>query len=81
MKRKTYTAPEVKNRWNREHYDRIGIMVPIGAKDEIAKVAEAQGMSVSAYIRALIMRDTAENPESTRILRGGGVLESWKLSW
>ena len=55
MKRKTYTAPEVKNRWNREHYDRIGIMVPIGAKDEIAKVAEAQGMSVSAYIRALIM--------------------------
>ena len=72
MSRKTYTSPEVKDRWNREHYDRIGINVPIGAREEVQAVAESKGMSVAAYIRALIIRDTEENPESTRILRGGG---------
>ena len=35
MSRKTYTSPEVKDRWNREHYDRIGINVPIGAREEV----------------------------------------------
>lgn len=80
MKRKTYTSPEVKDRWNRAHYDRIGISVPIGAREEVQAVAESKGMSVAAYIRSLIIRDTDENPESTRILRGGGVLERWKMS-
>lgn len=79
MKRKTYTSPEVKDRWNRAHYDRIGFNVPIGARAEVQAIAEARGMSVAAYIRALIIRDTAENPDSTRILRGGGVLDSWGI--
>lgn len=72
MKRKTYTSPEVKDRWNREHYDRVLITVPKGARDELRAAAERRGQSVSAYIRALIIRDNAENPENTSLLRGGG---------
>lgn len=78
MKRKTYTSPEVKDRWNREHYDRIGFTVPSGAREEVQTIAAAHGQSVSAYIRTLIIRDNAENPESTQILRGGGVADAWE---
>ena len=78
MKRKTYTSNEVKDRWNREHYDRVAITVPKGAREEIQAAAKARGQSVSAYIRSLIIRDNAEKPETTRNLRGGGVVDNWK---
>ena len=69
---RTTTSAEVKNRWNAAHYDRVVITVPIGARDEIKAAAAAHGLSVAAYIRMLVIRDTAENPENTRFLRGGG---------
>ena len=76
MKRRTYTSPEVKNRWNAAHYDRMEVNVPQGARDEIKAAATAHGQSVSAYIRSLIIRDNPE--ELTKCLRGGGVAESWE---
>lgn len=75
---RTHTSAEVKNRWNAEHYDRIVITVPIGARDEIKAAAAQHGMSVAAYVRYLVIHDMRENPESTRFLRGGGVAESWE---
>lgn len=72
-KRKTHTSCEVKNRWNRAHYDVIRINAPKGSAEELRAVAAERGMSVSAYIRSLVIRDTAENPDSTRILRGGAL--------
>ena len=78
MGRKTYTSPEVKNRWNAKHYDRIQLNAPKGSADELKHLAEMRGMSVSAYIRHLIIADNAENPENTRFLRGGGVSDAWK---
>lgn len=75
---RTTTSAEVKNRWNAAHYDRIVITVPIGARDEIKAAAAAHGLSVAAYIRMLVIHDTAENPENTRFLRGGGVAEAWE---
>ena len=75
---RTHTSAEVKNRWNSEHYDRIVITVPIGARDEIKAAAAAHGMSVAAYVRYLIIHDMRENPDSTRFLRGGGVADSWE---
>ena len=77
-KRKTYTSPEVKNRWNARHYDRMQLVVPIGAKAEIQAIAEKRGMSTAAYIRSLIIADNAENPENTYILRGGGVADAYE---
>ena len=74
---RTYTSPEVKNRWNAEHYDRIVISVPKGARAEIQSAAAARGQSVAAYIRALILRDCAENGANTPLL-GGGVAERWE---
>ena len=76
-KRKTYTSPEVKNRWNRKHYENVVVVVPIGSRDEIKAAAERHGQSVSAYIRALIIRDNADCPETTSFLRGG-VADAWE---
>jgi len=70
-KRKTYTSPEVKNRWNRKHYENIVVVVPIGSRDEIKSAAERRGMSVSAYIRSLLIRDMRENGDESQFLRGG----------
>ena len=75
---RTYTSPEVKNRWNSEHYDRIEITVPKGARAELQAAAKRHGQSVAAYIRALVIRDNAESPEDTRFLRGGGLLNNGK---
>ena len=36
--------------YNKEHYDRIEIVVPKGQKAIIRESAKAKGMSVSAYI-------------------------------
>lgn len=72
MKRKTYTSAEVKNRYNDKAYDKVMIVVPKGARAEIKRVAATRGLSVAAYVRTLIIKDTAENPESTPFLRGGG---------
>ena len=33
-KRKTYTSPEVKNRWNAAHYDRVQLNLPKGGAAE-----------------------------------------------
>lgn len=71
---RTYTSPEVKNRWNSEHYDRIEITVPKGARAELQAAAKRHGQSVAAYIRTLVISDNAENPEDTQFLRGGGSL-------
>jgi hypothetical protein len=75
---RTTTSAEVKNRWNDQHYDRVVLTVPIGAREEIKAAAAAQGLSVSAYVRQLIIHDNAKNPDSTRILRGGGVADAWE---
>lgn len=72
MKRKTVTSSEVKNRWNRQHYDRVAINVPIGAREELQTLAEQRGMSVSAYVRALVIRDAREQGVELPIMGGGG---------
>lgn len=75
-KRKTYTSPEVKDRWNRAHYDRIGLTVYKGGRKEIQTLADDAGLSVSEYIR-LAIREKAEKDgkgEILQILRGGGDL-------
>lgn len=79
-KRKTYTSPEVKNRWNAKHYDRMAIVIPKGARDEINAAAKARGMSTSAYIRALLLRDMQANGDISPNLAGGGVADAWQRS-
>ena len=76
MARKTYTSPAVKDRWNKKHYDRLLIYVPIGSRSEVQELAESGGVSVSEYIRQAI-REKAERDgksEILQILSGGGGL-------
>lgn len=48
------TSAAVKNKWNKENYDRIEIIVPKGKKDLIKAAADTTGESVNAYINRAI---------------------------
>lgn len=76
MSRRTYTSSEVKDRWNREHYEQIMFRVGIGGKSAIKAVAELRGCSVAEYIRGLIIADAKSigNGDISAILGGGGEL-------
>ena len=79
-KRKTYTSAAVKNRWNTQHYDRIIVHVPAGAKAEVQKLADDMGLSVAEYIRQAIRIKAARDGKSDEIptLRGGGLISHEK---
>ena len=46
-----------KNNYNKNHYDRINLMVPAGKKDEIRTLATAKNMSVNEYIWSAITKE------------------------
>lgn len=73
-KRKTYTSPEVKNRWNRKHYDRMHIICRKGGADAIKELAKSKGMSMSGYIVWLIQQDAvkSDRQDVAELLGGGG---------
>lgn len=48
------TSAAVKNKWNKENYDRIEIIVPKGKKGLIKAHAESRGESVNAFINRAI---------------------------
>lgn len=58
------TSAAVKNKWNRENYDRAEVVFPKGKKDQIKTHAEACGESVNAFINRAI-NETMEH-DNTR---------------
>ena len=68
------TSYEVKDRWNRKHYDQILIRVGAGSKSAVKEIARARGLSVSAYIKMLIIRDckACGNADISALLGGEG---------
>lgn len=73
-KRKTYTSPEVKNRWNAKHYDKMTVICKKGGADAIKSIAKEKGMSMSGYIVWLIQQDAMRSAREdvAEILGGGG---------
>lgn len=48
-----YTSPEVKNRWNKNNYDRVAVMLPKGMKDRLKEVCKKDGISMnSIFVQA-----------------------------
>lgn len=74
-KRKTQTSSAVKNRWNRNHYDRITFTVAIGSAQIIQQLADEMGLSRAEYLRHLIIADAKSrgNGDISPIIGGGGV--------
>ena len=75
--RRTTTSSEVKDRWNRSHYDQVLIRTAKGGREAIQLIAAAHGKSVSEYIRGLIIADAARderfrNVDISAFLGGGG---------
>lgn len=56
MTRSKSAQTRAKNKYNRNHYDRINVIVPIGDRDVIRAVAEMNNMSMNEYICRLIYR-------------------------
>lgn len=52
-----FNSTEYKNKFTREKYDRIGIVVKKGRKEELKARAESQGLSLNEYINRLIDND------------------------
>lgn len=79
MSRRTYTSSEVKDRWNRNHYEQVLFRVGIGGKAAIKAVAELRGCSVAEYIRGLIIADAKSlgNGDISAILGGEGNLKEF----
>lgn len=78
-RRKTVTSCEVKDRWNRAHYDMISIRTGKGGREAVQALAAARGMSMAAYIRHCIIQDANTmqiNADISAILGGGGHLSS-----
>lgn len=48
---------EYKNKFYKDHYERIDLAVPIGMKSIIKSLASDKGMSVNAYIQDLVRQD------------------------
>jgi hypothetical protein len=48
---------EYKNKFNKEHYERINISVPKGMKDVIKGLAHDKHLSLNAYILELVRKD------------------------
>ena len=76
MSRKTFTSCEVKDRWNRNHYDKITFRTGKGGAQAIKAMAEWHGLSMAEYLRHLVIADArqAEKNEISAILGGGGDL-------
>lgn len=72
--RKTHTSSAVKDRYNRKHYEQLTIRTAHGGRAAIQELAELHGLSVTAYIRHLVIADGKRNgkPEISAILGGGG---------
>lgn len=49
------TSSKVKNRWNKDNYDRILLCLPKGEKEIIKKQAMEHGVSMNRYIQIAII--------------------------
>lgn len=72
--RRTRTSAEVKDRYNRKHYEQLTIRTAKGGRAAIQELADFHGLSMTAYIRHLVIADGERHgkPEISAILGGGG---------
>ena len=72
--RRTHTSTEVKNRWNKKHYDQIAYHCKIGGKEYIKQLAAASGKSMADYLRTLVIQDAQKKGRNDIVeFFGGGV--------
>lgn len=55
------TSAAVKDRWNKEHYDRISLTVPKGWRDDLRAWCESQGETVNGWLNGVIA-DALQRP-------------------
>jgi hypothetical protein len=55
------TSAASHNKYNAKAYDRINLVVRKGQKEQIQEYAKEKGMSLNAYINALIQADMGEH--------------------
>ena len=56
MTRSKSAQTRAKNKYNRNHYDRINVIVPIGDREIFKSVARINDMSMNEYICRILYR-------------------------
>ena len=69
------TSTEVKDAWNRKHYDSIMLRVKSGKREDVQELASILGLSVNAMIQQAI-DDIALKNGLTPLFRGWGVVQT-----
>lgn len=69
------TSTEVKDAWNRKHYDSIMLRVKSGKREDVQELASILGLSVNAMIQQAI-DDIALKNGLTPLFRGGGGVQT-----
>lgn len=55
------TSSEVKNRWNKKNYERIGLMLPNGCRGEIHAAAARHGVSMADLLCLGVLQVCADD--------------------
>ena len=73
-KSKTYTSSEVKSRYNANHYDVITFRAAKGSLQVVKDLAAADGLSLAAYLKHLIIQDAKNRGKGdiSALFGGGG---------
>lgn len=81
MERTTY-----KNKYNREKYDRINLVLPKGQKSLLQEICDEMGISINDYIKTLIREDLRGGQSKLQSLMTGfreeqnETLDKWQIA-
>lgn len=58
-KKKEKTATQAANDYHKRNYDRVLLLLPKGARDELKAIADAEGVSVNRFILECVEERTS----------------------
>lgn len=75
-----------KNQHNKDHYDRINLVLPKGQKDLLKGFCEQMGVSLNEYLKLLIQEDTRSGTSKLMTMMSGfseedqRTLDKWQVA-
>ena len=66
---------EYSNKYKKEHYDRINVLLPKGMKDKIKEASESMDASISEYLMLLVSEDISTGTSKLAEKKKGFTLE------
>lgn len=76
---------EYKNQFNKDHYDRINLMLPKGQKSILKDFCSQMDISINEYIKLLIQADTRSGTSKLMTMMSGfteeqrQIMDKWQI--